>query len=817
MVPFVLYLLVGVLATSSSYRAVSRFRPRHASVARYASLTGFDSGESDITAKLVTKQIMAFFDGSKNTYSDRESFRRYLLEEKVQNLMDGMHVITILFQSARLRKQATDVLPIDVMTDKLAMWDKQWSERDISTFMYGLRSLTCVSKEETEFLKMAATKISLSKASLSSRAIGNALYGFQDITSDIEGVAELMEAITDKVRDFEGELAGQDIGIGLYGLQGLSADLPQVREFIGVFASKIEGSDAELDAQAMSNALYGLQSMSSEYPEVIHLVSSLATKVADSRPILNAQAIGSALYGLQKLDSDTLEVRSLLAAMVEKVESCEQGLDAKAVSTALFGLQRMKSNSAEVRALVQAISSKIVDMDAKMDSVGIGTSIYGLHSMSSDQPQVRRLLDVLANRIAISEECLNGQGIADALYGLKEMTSDCPELRKLLRALADKIEGDKGKLESQEIGNALFGLQSMTSQMEEVRTICSKLAQKLKRSTTTMRSQQIGRALLGLQSLSADSPEVRFLITEITNRIKASDRTIMAAPAIADALYGLQGLQSDVQEVQDLLTELAKKISMSPAELSPEMVGRCLFGLQGLSTQGSIFSDSAIGIDVDEVQFLEETLWDKIKTVKGKFPLSSVAEGMLGITLLKDPVAGKIRQFLYSQVQSPPSSEAATDNGGGFDDMDVITAVRALKLNRLLVPEWLANKYLDVEETHSKKPVVSQSRSDKLIVQRYKANFPAEVFTANSLVDGVRLDLDFQDMKLNIELDGPMHRYPARARYDRERDEFLTQAKGYTVARIELEGKSVDDVIKEVAEKVADAAARDVQSMYQKK
>ena len=142
----------------------------------HTSLTGFDSAETEITPKLVTKQIMTFFDGSKNSYSDRENFRKYLLENKVMGLLDGMHIITILFQSARLKKQATDVLPIDVMTEKLATWDKEWSERDISTFLYGLRSLNCVSREETEFLKMAATKISLSKATLSSRGIGNALF-----------------------------------------------------------------------------------------------------------------------------------------------------------------------------------------------------------------------------------------------------------------------------------------------------------------------------------------------------------------------------------------------------------------------------------------------------------------------------------------------------------------------------------------------------------------------------------------------------------------------------------------------------------------
>ena len=143
-----------------------------------------------------------------------------------------------------------------------------------------------------------------------------------------------------------------------------------------------------------------------------------------------------------------------------------------------------------------------------------------------------------------------------------------------------------------------------------------------------------------------------------------------------------------------------------------------------------------------------------------------------------------------------------------------MTAVRGLKLNALAVPQWLAEKYLDVEEMHAKKPVVMQSRSDKLIVQRIKTRDIKETLLANSLVDGFRLDLNFPEIKLNVELDGPTHKYPARARYDRSRDEFLSKTKGYTVYRIELEGKSVDEIIALVEAKVAEAAETSIQNMY---
>lgn len=71
------------------------------------------------------------------------------------------------------------------MFAQLKSWDREWSERDISTFVYGIRSLECIDPIEAKMLKFAANKIAESKGVLSSRAIGNALYGLQGITRSV--------------------------------------------------------------------------------------------------------------------------------------------------------------------------------------------------------------------------------------------------------------------------------------------------------------------------------------------------------------------------------------------------------------------------------------------------------------------------------------------------------------------------------------------------------------------------------------------------------------------------------------------------------
>lgn len=269
----------------------------------------------EISGKTVTKEIMAFFNSGDRRMESEVRFQNRLLDKAVDPYLDGMHMLTILFQCSRSRRLAKTIIKPSLLLEKLSKWSNVWSERDISTFVYGVKSLEGIDSDEGKIFLLGAAKIKESKATLSSRSIGNALYGLQAITSSTVGAPELCDALADKVALFEGDLNGQDIGIGMYGLQGMSSDSPAVRRLVSVLADKIAGSESDLDVQAFSNALYGLQSMSSDYPEVLQLVKALAAKISESSPVLSAQALGSALYGMQKLSSDKLEVGRYLYSL----------------------------------------------------------------------------------------------------------------------------------------------------------------------------------------------------------------------------------------------------------------------------------------------------------------------------------------------------------------------------------------------------------------------------------------------------------------------------------------------------------------------
>lgn len=284
----------------------------------------------------------------------------------------------------------------------------------------------------------------------------------------------------------------------------------------------------------------------------------------------------------------------------------------------------------------------------------------------------------------------------------------------------------------------------------------------------------------------------------MTVRIKESDRTKMTAQAIADSLYGLQGMTSNVTEVQNLLGELAKKIAITGAELSPTQIGRALGGLQGISNEVSIFAEisplAGVYGDTDEAQFLLSAMWDKIKVVKAQMSLKSIADGLLGITFLKDPVGINIRNYLYAQC----IRLGADSNSDTVVKADVVNAVKALRLNNLQIPKWLAQLYEPIEELHPSKPVITASKGDKLIAQRLKIKYPDMEFVANGILDGIQLDLNFPTLKLNIELDSARHLYPAQRRQDMSRDEFLTVTKKYEVLRLDTSGKNVDQMVEQI-------------------
>ena len=124
---------------------------------------------------------------------------------------------------------------------------------------------------------------------------------------------------------------------------------------------------------------------------------------------------------------------------------------------------------------------------------------------------------------------------------------------------------------------------------------------------------------------------------------------------------------------------------------------------------------------------------------------------------------------LYIGAESEVGDELNL-NSALFNAEDVISVVRSLRISEIAIPPWLLEQYDQIETLQrgsvstsgstegSIKPVFPLSKADKLVAQRYRFLHPDDSFLSNTVLDGFRLDMDFVEIKLNIELDGPTHR-----------------------------------------------------------
>lgn len=195
----------------AAYRPILNTRPSN--FLNMVSTVAPTNNPDDVSGKSITKEIMSFFSERTANAETDAILRSRLKSSEVLEKLDGMHMITLLFQSARARshfyvsilssvnlilffsgdesrhlyhlKQCYKSLAIGIKNGTAAITNDLLffimspplirSERDISTFMYGINSLECVDEIDGKLIKLAAKKIGESSAALTSRAIGNGI------------------------------------------------------------------------------------------------------------------------------------------------------------------------------------------------------------------------------------------------------------------------------------------------------------------------------------------------------------------------------------------------------------------------------------------------------------------------------------------------------------------------------------------------------------------------------------------------------------------------------------------------------------------
>jgi hypothetical protein len=275
----------------------------------------------------------------------------------------------------------------------------------------------------------------------------------------------------------------------------------------------------------------------------------------------------------------------------------------------------------------------------------------------------------------------------------------------------------------------------------------------------------------------------------------------LKAQEVSNALFGLQGMSSEHEEVRGMLSALVPKVCSCQEHLTEQSIGNALYGLQGMSSGLKETQDLIDAVVLNYFLQLES------------ISVQSISMGLFGILnkYLSEPVLKLVRHWFLC------IEKLLVADGTSFDDVVMLYQLlalmdsRNLPLTKSLQAASIYDDFLRLKERmYDRLTLLSksstpkqQSRTEAYYYERVKAaykNHKNVALSHNDFLFGFEADIvirHYDDSTntltkiINIELDGPAHRYIFRKqRFCALRDEYLTRVHGVQVTRYDLTSAS---------------------------
>jgi hypothetical protein len=271
--------------------------------------------------------------------------------------------------------------------------------------------------------------------------------------------------------------------------------------------------------------------------------------------------------------------------------------------------------------------------------------------------------------------------------------------------------------------------------------------------------------------------------------------------AVSNALFGLQGMSSEYQEVRKMLSALLPQVQSCQEPLKAQAVGNALYGLQGMSSS------------LKETQELIDAVVLNYFLQLESISVQSISMGLFGLLNknLSEPALNLVRHWFLC------IEKLLVADGTSFDDIVMLYQSLALMdspnlpLTQSLQAASLYDDFMRLKErVYDRVTLLSksstpkqQSRTEAYYYERVKAaykNHKNVALSHNEFLFGFEADIvirHYDDSTntltkiINIELDGPAHRYIFRKqRFCALRDEYLTRVHGVQISRYDLTSAS---------------------------
>jgi len=161
---------------------------------------------------------------------------------------------------------------------------------------------------------------------------------------------------------------------------------------------------------------------------------------------------------------------------------------------------------------------------------------------------------------------------------------------------------------------------------------------------------------------------------------------------------------------------------------------------------------------------------------------NTIAMGFDGMVLHRSTEHGrKIIGYLVNQLNKLRNAD--------IPDQNIASLVRAISICEVPVPEWLQKKYDDFLGAYKPKPTYIERKAFEYLSREL---YPFLNISHNYYYDGIEMDLYAPQLKINIEIDDPIHEL--RRKKDQRRDSYL-RGKGIRVIRVEIDSTNYKEVL----------------------
>ena len=424
-----------------------------------------------------------------------------------------------------------------------------------------------------------------------------------------------------------------------------------------------------------------------------------------------------------KLDIYFLNKLKIFDYIIENIEKKQNELTPTIISSIFNSLININYKNKKVKKLLVLLSNNIKENDKyKMNNI---IDIFeGISNMYSTEEEVRYVLKKLYLILLNNTIYWNSCKITKIFSYLKNMSNYYEEVDNIINILTNNIKDDFYNI--RDISYSIQGLKSMFYN-HNIEKLLMKFNNKIINNYYIDNINFIANIFSGLIGMNNSNEQVIILFNILYDKLETLKNKNISFLDISTILYGCQNMINDNEIVNNLLkliTEICNNDKMENLKNNCiQLLGKALYGL--------------LNMNFDEnIKNLLDAIFKKINIVE----------------LFNDYINSEYSTYTISQLYLFLYKFE-------FLDIDILKKINQIIFNLEKYTKLFKNSQFS-------------SCFEKNIFTILKDKYDIK---NNVIIDGFELDIliEINGIKINVEIDGPIHNYPKKQLFNKYKKEYL--------------------------------------------